>query len=48
MPDVSDLPESLTEAELTKRYGGVGGPGYNGVLADIEARVGRLPVLQGP
>jgi hypothetical protein len=48
MPDVSDLPESLTEAELTKRYGGVGGPAYNRVLAEIEARVGRLPVLQGP
>ena len=46
MPDVSDLPEFMQEAEFKRRYGGVGGAGYNKMMAAIEARVAALPVLR--
>lgn len=46
MPSVDGLPEFLPEAEFVARYGGVGGPAYNRVLADIEKRVDALPVLR--
>jgi hypothetical protein len=46
MPDVADLAEFLSEAELHARYGGVGGAAYKRVLADIEARIDALAVLQ--
>jgi hypothetical protein len=46
MPDVSDLPEFMPEAEFKRRYGGVGGAEYNSVMATIEARVAALPVLR--
>jgi hypothetical protein len=39
MPDVSDLPEFLPEAEFRQRFGGVGAPAYLRVLADIDARL---------
>jgi hypothetical protein len=39
MPAVSDLPEYMQEAEFKKRYGGIGAPGYNRMVADIDARV---------
>jgi hypothetical protein len=44
MPEVSDLPEFLPEAEFVSRYGGVGGAAYKRMVADIEARVDLLPV----
>ena len=46
MPDTSDLPEGLPEAEFIARYGGVGGAGYKRMLAEIEARVQALAVLR--
>jgi hypothetical protein len=46
MPDVSDLPEGLPEAEFVARFGGVGGAGYNRLLATIESRVDALPMFQ--
>ena len=39
MPDVSDLPEFMQEAEFKKRYGGIGAPAYQKMMADIEARM---------
>ena len=39
MPDVSDLPEFLTEADFKKTYGGVDAPAYRQMLADIERRL---------
>ncbi|MEO7243553.1 MAG: hypothetical protein ABIX12_00150 [Rubrivivax sp.] len=44
VPDVSDLPEFLTEAEFHARYGAVGSAAYLRVLADIEARIEALPL----
>ena len=46
MPDVSDLPEFMQEAEFKRRYGGVGGAGYNKMMATIEARVASRPLLR--
>jgi hypothetical protein len=46
MPDVSDLPEFMQDAEFQRRYGGVGGAGYNRMMATIEARVASRPLLR--
>jgi hypothetical protein len=46
MPDVADLPEFMPEAEFKRRYGGIGGLGYNKVMAAIEARVASRPLLR--
>jgi hypothetical protein len=43
MPEAADLPERISDGELTSRYGGVGGARYQEVVADIEARVAALP-----
>ncbi|CAN5224938.1 hypothetical protein BH11PSE9_BH11PSE9_30490 [soil metagenome] len=42
MPHAADLPENLPEAEFEARFGGIGGPAYNKVLTDIEARVASV------
>jgi hypothetical protein len=47
-PPAADLPESLTAAQLQARYGGVGGEKYRQMLADIEGRLDRCPLLAGP
>ena len=39
MPNVSDLPEFMPEAEFKTRYGGIGAPAYQKMMADIEARI---------
>jgi hypothetical protein len=46
MPDVADLPEFMPEAEFKRRYGGIGGQGYNIMMATIEARVASRPLLR--
>lgn len=46
LPDVSDLPEFMPEAQFLARYGGVGAPAYRAMLADIEARVAALPLYR--
>jgi hypothetical protein len=46
MPPVADLPEFLSEPEFRRRFGGVGEPAYEAVIADIEQRVGSLPLLR--
>ena len=46
MPDVAGLPESMPEAEFKRRYGGIGGRGYNKMMATIEARVASRPLLR--
>ncbi|HRH88997.1 MAG TPA: histidine phosphatase family protein, partial [Rubrivivax sp.] len=46
LPRVDDLPEHLREADFVARYGGVGGAGYNRLLAQIEARLDALPLLR--
>ncbi|MEO8857107.1 MAG: hypothetical protein ABI343_08955 [Burkholderiaceae bacterium] len=45
-PDVRNLPEFMPEAEFKRRYGGLGQPAYLKMLADIEQRIGALPLYQ--
>ena len=42
LPKVSDLPEDLQAAEFQKRFGGVDGPGYKKMAAEIERRIAAL------
>ena len=42
LPKVSDLPEDLQTAEFQKRFGGVDGPGYKKMAAEIERRIAAL------
>ena len=46
MPDASDLPEFMPEGEFVARFGGVGGPAYQRMVAEIDARVGALPLFR--
>jgi len=46
MPKVDDLPEFLNQAEFVARFGGIGAPPYQRLLADIEQRVGGLPLYR--
>lgn len=43
MPDVRDLPEFLSQAEFKRRFGGVGQPAYQKMVAEIERRITALP-----
>jgi len=45
LPDVSDLPEFLSAAQFSARYGGVGAPAYSQLLRDIDARVAATRLL---
>ena len=47
LPPIADLPESMAERDFKRRFGGVGEPPYLKMLAAIEARLDRLPLL-GP
>jgi hypothetical protein len=46
LPPVADLPEFLKQAEFEAAFGRVGSPRYQGVLADIEARLDTLPLYR--
>jgi tetratricopeptide (TPR) repeat protein len=45
MPDVSDLPEFMPEAEFKRRFGGLDSPGYAKMIAKIDQRVDATPLL---
>jgi hypothetical protein len=46
MPAWADLPEFMPEADFRRRYGGIGAPPYNAMLAEIDRRVAALPALR--
>jgi hypothetical protein len=46
MPDVSDLPEFMPEAEFRRRFGGVDSAQYARVIATIDGRIDALPLLR--
>jgi hypothetical protein len=46
LPDVSDLPEFITEQAFLQRYGGVDAPAYRAMLEDIERRLATVRVLR--
>jgi len=43
MPKTEDLPEFMPEKEFLRRFGGVDGPQYKKMMADIERRIAALP-----
>lgn len=45
MPVVSDLPEAMTAQDFQRRFGGVGGPAYQRMMQDIEARLDQIALL---
>jgi hypothetical protein len=46
MPAWTDLPQFMPEAEFVRRYGGVGAPPYQAMMAEIERRVGALRLFR--
>jgi hypothetical protein len=36
----------MPEPEFVRRFGGVGAPAYNALLADIDRRIAALPLLR--
>lgn len=46
MPATEDLPEFMPEAEFKRRFGGVGAPAYNRMMAEIEQRVAALALYR--
>lgn len=46
MPPWQDLPEYLPEPEFVRRFGGVGAPEYQRLLAEIDRRIAALPLLR--
>jgi hypothetical protein len=42
-PPADGLPEDITAAEFQSRYGGVGGPGYQAIVNEINRRLDALP-----
>ncbi|MBL9123873.1 MAG: hypothetical protein JNG90_09595 [Planctomycetaceae bacterium] len=44
-PEVADLPENLSAAQLQAEFGGVGGEAYRKLLAEIEGRLSRCAAL---
>lgn len=45
-PGIRDLPEFMNEAEFQRRFGGVGAPAYERMLAEIDGRIGRLSLYR--
>ena len=46
MPAWDDLPQFMPEAEFLHRYGGVGAPPYQAMMAEIDRRVGALRLFR--
>jgi hypothetical protein len=46
IPDVRDLPEFMPESVFQRRFGGVGAPRYEAMMARIEGRVAALPLYR--
>jgi hypothetical protein len=46
VPDMTDLPEFLSAPEFARQYGGVGGVEFTRLQADIERRLGALPLYR--
>src|SRR6266545_1345195 len=45
-PPAADLPEGIQDAELTSKYGAVGGGPYQALVAEIERRLDRCAALR--
>jgi len=45
-PDISGMPPKLPRKQFEAKYGNVQDPRYQAMLADINARIDRLPIYQ--
>jgi len=46
IPTIADLPEFMSEGEFKRRFGGIDGPEYKKMMADIEGRIAALPLYR--
>jgi hypothetical protein len=46
LPDMRDLPEFMPQAEFERRFGPVGSPRYQQIIARIDARLAAHPLAQ--
>lgn len=46
-PDISGLPDNMTQAEFESRYGDVESARYRELMADIERRIANVPAYGG-
>ncbi|HAK63583.1 MAG TPA: hypothetical protein DCO82_10135 [Alphaproteobacteria bacterium] len=46
-PDISGLPDNMTQAEFESRYGNVDSARYRSLMADIERRIASVPAYGG-
>lgn len=46
MPSIEDLPSGLRETEFVTRFGGIGAPGYEAMLREIDRRIAALAALR--
>ena len=46
LPDFRDLPEFMSQAEFDRRFGPVGSPRYQKIIARIDARLAAHPLTQ--
>ena len=46
MPEVTGLPENMSEVDFTQRYRGIRSPEYTRMLDEIERRIAALPIFQ--
>ena len=45
IPDLTDLPEFMSEDEFLEKFGGVNQPEFQAVIEDIEKRISQLPLF---
>lgn len=46
IPEIKDLPDSISEQDFRQRFGAVGSPSYTQLTDDIERRVAACPLYQ--
>jgi len=47
-PDITGLPDNMTQSEFENRYGDVESQTYRDLVADIDRRIAQVPVYRGP
>jgi hypothetical protein len=45
-PNIQGLPEFMPEAEFRRRYGAVGSPAYELVMAEVQQRLAQIPLYR--
>ena len=45
-PNIQGLPEFMPESEFRRRYGAVGSPAYEQVMAEVQQRLAQIPLYR--